>query len=281
LGYSIAAVILRKDLFKRNRRGRLKQALSEASDYELQTLRNEVSLRQEEVAQLELEFFDTRADLTVFEREMEDRLGLLKRQIKRLEDKLETAKRQAARRAQWGDRADSPDIPEDVVDQFRKTWRRQEKDASPHPLERKVDEATKEELKTLYRNLAKRFHPDLAIDPEEKAWREERMAEVNAAYAEMDMTALEALVGKSDWAPKPSVRSRDEEVAELRAEIKRLDELIEDLERNLRELINSDTVKLMLEVSSARRAGWDLLGKMENDLLARISALQHELSTYS
>ena len=281
MGYLIAAVILRKDLFKRNRRGRLKQALSEASDYELQTLRNEVSVRQEKVAQLELEFFDTRADLTVFEREMEDRLGLLKRQIKRLEDKLESAKRQAARRAQWGDRVDSPDIPEDVVDQFRKTWRRHESDASPPILEKKIDEATKEELKTLYRSLAKRFHPDLAIDPEEKAWREERMAEVNAAYAEMDRIALEALVGKSDWSPKPSVRSRDEEVAELRAEIRRLDELIDDLERKLRELINSDTVKLMLEVSSARRAGWDLLGKMENDLLAQISALQHELSIYS
>jgi len=99
---------LRKDLFQGNKRGRLKQALSEASDHELQTLRYEVSIRQEKVAQLELELFDTRADLTVFEREMEDRLGLLKRQIERLEVKIEEARRQAARRAQWGDRADSP-----------------------------------------------------------------------------------------------------------------------------------------------------------------------------
>jgi len=148
-------------------------------------------------------------------------------------------------------------------------------------LKRKIDEATKEELKTLYRNLAKRFHPDLARDPEEKAWREERMAEVNVAYAELNMTALEALVDKSDWSPKAVVQSRDEEVSELHSEIRRLDGLIADLERNLLEMINSDTVKLMLEVSSARREGWDLLGHMENNLLAQISALQNNLSAFS
>lgn len=272
---------MKKDLFQRNKRGRLKQALSEASDHELQTLRYEVSIRQEKVAQLELELFDTRADLTVFDREMEDRLGLLKRQIERLEAKLLDAKRIAARRAQWGDLADSPDTPVDVVDQFQKTWRRQDKGPTPSPVKPKVNDATKEELKDLYRSLAKRFHPDLARNPEEKAWREERMAEVNAAYADLNKAALETLTGKSDWSPAPPVRTRDEEVAELRSEVRRLDSLIADLERNLRELINSDTVKLMLEVSSARRSGWDLLGQMENDLLAQISALQNELSTYS
>jgi hypothetical protein len=271
--------ILRKDLFQRNKRGRLKQVLSEASDHELQTLRYEVSTRQEHVAQLELEIFDTRADLIVFEREMEERLGLLKRQIERLEVKIDNARRQAARRAQWGDRADSPDIPEDVVDQFQKTWRREAKDSSPPPPKREINEATKEELKALYRSLAKRFHPDLAPDPQEKAWREERMAQVNAAYAELDKAALEALVGKTDWSPEPAVKSRDQEVADLRTEIRRLDRLIAELETDLRELINSDTVKLMLDVSSARRSGWDLLGKMENDLLAQISSLQVELST--
>jgi DnaJ-class molecular chaperone len=136
-------------------------------------------------------------------------------------------------------------------------------------------------LKTLYRSLAKRFHPDLARDPEEKAWREERMAEVNAAYAELNMAALEALIDKEDWSPKPSVQSRDGEVAGLYSEITRLDKLIDELDRALRELINSDTVKLMLEVSSARREGWDLLGQMENDLMAQISSLQNQLAEFS
>jgi hypothetical protein len=269
---------LRKDLFQGSKRGRLKRVLSEASDQELQTLRYEVSIRQERVAQLELEIFDTRADLTVFEREMEDRLGLLKRQIERLEVKLEEARRQAARRAQWGDRADSPDLPEDVVDQFHRTWRTGREGSTTSPLKPKVDETTKEELKTLYRTLAKRFHPDLARDPDEKAWREERMAEVNAAYADLDKATLESLTEETEWSPEPKVQSRDEEVAGLHKEITRLDKLLDDLERNLRELINSETVKLMLEASSARRQGWDLLGKMESDLMAKISSLQSELA---
>jgi hypothetical protein len=266
--------------FRGRRHGGLKRALFGSDDYGLRELQAAISARQERVAELELELFDMRAEVAAFEQEMEDRLGLLKRHIERLEKQIEEARRQAARRAQWGDRADSPDVPEDVVEQFRKTWTRSEKPEQPIP-KKPVNEATKEELKSIYRQLAKRFHPDLVTDPEEKKWREVQMARVNQAYSESDVAALLSFEENEEWTPIPSRKSQEDEITALSAEVKRLDGVIDDLERELRELINSETVKWMLDVSVARKAGQDLLRAVEKELMERIATLQNELESFT
>jgi hypothetical protein len=268
---------LNSQMFQKRRRRVLKQALEEAGDRELRELRDRIASRQERIAQLELELFDTRADLARFEHEMEGRLGVLKIHIAKLEHRVEAAKRSAARRAQWGDRADSPDVPEDVVEQFRRRWKQSNR-PKPEPPKKPLDEASKEEFKSMFRSLAKRFHPDLARNPEEKQWREERMAEVNMAYAELDMSALKTMAEVPDWSPEVTQKSREQEITELHIEIQRLDDVITNLERTLRELINSDTVKLMLDVSIARNEGRDLLGHIESELLAKIASLEKELA---
>jgi hypothetical protein len=269
---------VRNQTFRGRKRGGLKQALYGSGNDDLRQLQAAISERQERIAQLELELFDMRAEVAEFEHELEGRIGLLKRRIERLEKQIEEARRQAARRAQWGDRADSPDIPEDVVEQFRKTWKRSDKPPQPPPR-KKVNQATKEELKTIYRKLAKRFHPDLVTDLEEKKWREAQMAKVNQAYSESDVAALLSFDEKVEWTPIPSQISQEDDLTTLRNEIQRLDGVIAGLERDLRELINSETVKWMLDVSMARKAGQDLLRETEKDLLARVTQLQTELAS--
>lgn len=49
-------------------------------------------------------------------------------------------------------------------------------------------------LKTLYRRAAMRLHPDLAPNDRERAQREQRMMQVNEAYANKDRPRLEALL---------------------------------------------------------------------------------------
>ena len=61
-------------------------------------------------------------------------------------------------------------------------WQQPRKPPPPPPAE-PVDAATEAEIKTLYRKMCRRFHPDLSQDPTEQAWRTELMTAINAAYA--------------------------------------------------------------------------------------------------
>ena len=260
---------------KRNRRS-LKQALERAGDTDLRSLEADVAERQERVAQLQFEISDTQADLERFERQYEAEVGSLQLRLISLEAEVEQARLRAAYRAQWGKRADSPDFHVDVVEQFRQTWARREKPSEPPPPV-PVSAEIRTELKQLFRSLAKRFHPDLVTDPEEKRRRDKVMAQVNDAYAAQNLAAMKKLAQKPDRPEAPATKRREQIVVDLQAEIVRLDRVILALERQLQELINSHTVRLMLEVSIAEREGGNLLAEMAAGIRTEIATLEAEL----
>lgn len=263
-------------MFSKRRRGSLRRAIEGAQDVELNSLEDELARKQEQVADLELELFDAQSDLRRFEAEVESRLGASQRRLEELQRELARARRQAARRAQWGERAEAPEFM-DSVDQFERTWRREEPPApaAAGPIE---DEDLRKEVKGLYRKLAKRFHPDLTTDPAEKAWREGIMAEVNQAYADSDLAALRALDKRPDRPVEIAPKTREQIMAGIVAEIKRLDRLIPQLENELRKVIQSPLLQLKLETTMARRQGRDLLAEMASDLRVEIARLEAELA---
>ncbi|MFZ1397084.1 MAG: J domain-containing protein [Candidatus Promineifilaceae bacterium] len=56
----------------------------------------------------------------------------------------------------------------------------------------------KEAARRLYRELARRFHPDLAAGSAERAYMTAMMSAVNVAYEQQDMAALHNLAGELD-----------------------------------------------------------------------------------
>lgn len=267
-------------MFGRRRRGFLREAVRQSQDVELNALERELTRRQERVADLELELFDARADVRRFEAEVEGRLGASRRRLAELERELLQARRQAAHRAQWGAREDSPDFSADPVEQFERTWR-QDRPVRPAPAKPIEDADTRAEIKAVYRRLAKRFHPDLTTDLAEKDWRKGIMAEVNQAYAASDLTALQAFDKRPDRAVELAPKTRDETLAEIAAEIKRLERLIHQLEEELRLVIHSPSLQLKLETTMARRQGRDILGEMASELRVEIARLEAELANLS
>lgn len=266
-------------MFRRRNSG-LSRALQRSQDPELAALYDELAERREEVAALELELFEARSDLAAFEAEVDRRLGGLKDRVDQLERELKQARRQAARRGQWGERAERGDVPYDVLEQFEKTWRRSAPPAA-EAKEKKLDAGSKEAIKQLYRQLAKRFHPDLTVDPEEKKYREQVMAQVNEAYAEGNLAKLQELAETPDR-PQPEVeRTREQVVADLRAEIRRLDGVIHQLRSALARLTRSHEVQLMLEASMAERQGRDLIAELARDLRQDIAEMEAELAQLS
>ncbi|MGW2565611.1 J domain-containing protein [Streptomyces sp. NPDC001537] len=69
-----------------------------------------------------------------------------------------------------------------------------------------------DEARKLYRELARKAHPDLAQDDTERARREEFITRVNAAYARGDETLLRELA--EEWAKGPAPQERGPSRAE-------------------------------------------------------------------
>jgi hypothetical protein len=260
-----------------------------SGDRELDVLRANLAVRQERIAQLELDLLNSQTELAAFNAEIEQRLGSLQRRLEAVEVELAEARRRASRRAIWGERASSPDVPEDVVAQYQRIWG-WGRDSSPSPPPAAPAQAPpapgEAELRTLYRALAKRFHPDLAPDLTEKPWREQMMVRVNNAYRAQDLAALQRLAGespqpKSPPAPgtPPAPKTREQVLADMQVEIDRLDELAVKLEQQLDELAKSPAVQLKLEALWARRAGGDLLANMRQQLQTEIKRAEKELAS--
>jgi hypothetical protein len=264
-------------MFRRRRSDVMKRALLRSQDPELAELYEQLAERRERIAALELELFDTRSALAVFQSEVARRLGPLQTRLEAVEKELRQARRQAERRAQWGERAESGDIPYDVIEQFERTWRRCPP-AAETPKKKPLDVDARTEIKQLYRALAKRFHPDLTVDPAEKKYREGVMAQVNEAYAADNLEALRRLAELPDRPEIEPERTRQQVMVDLRAEIKRLDQVAWQLQATIDQLTRSHDLQLMLEATMARQEGRDLIAELTADLRRQVAQLEAELA---
>jgi hypothetical protein len=145
-----------------------------------------------------------------------------------------------------------------------------------------------EQIKNLFRDLARRFHPDLTSDPAEKKWREEVMTRVNQAYANRDLKALRALAEQPDRPVDSPNQTKEQEIANLRKELKRLDGVIADLKARIKHLEESPAWQLKMEARLKRRSGADLLSELEakireqiTDLEARLTSMGIDLEPFS
>jgi len=266
-------------MFEGRRRGALRRAMG-GSDWTAEELKEKISSRQETIARLELELFDIQAALNAYRSARDHRLGPFMARIKELESEIEEARRAADYRAIWKGREDAPDFESTVSEQFRKAWTstgaRKERFIPlkpPPPVDR-------EELRKLYRSLAKRFHPDLTTDSDMKLERQELMAAINQAYMDQDQARLLELADTPDiisTAPQPR---REHQMLDMFQEIDRLDALIMDLNKQINELNTSDELQMALEFSLAQYEGRDLLGEYERYYRDQIRNLEKELAYY-
>ena len=125
-----------------------------------------------------------------------------------------------------------------------------EEDEEPPPLPSAAD------LKSLYRRLARRFHPDLARTEEEQVRHARVMARLNTLYRAGDRAGMEALADQALGAelPEPAL-SLEEELLQLEARRARFESARDGLEEELRLLQGCATAELMRRVAAATEAG--------------------------
>lgn len=241
------------------------------SPYEkLERLRSELNSRQEDLIEAEAYRADQLADITAFEATVEQTIGHLLDELAALEIEVRNYNQRMARmrnKATFGAAFDN------VEEQFRRTWEKPPPEA-PKPPRTPPTPADEKQIKRLYRKLAQRFHPDLASNDGDRAYRTEKMTAINDAYAARSLAELVALSEEADFSGL-SAGSRGQTegqmIQTLEEELRRIDHRLKAIQFELANLPNRSSVQLSLEVKLARRQGRDLLAEMAADLEHKVA----------
>ena len=252
------------------------KSLQSTADAELTSLRMRLNKKREYIAILELELFNTRVTIHDFMVIYKKRVGHLEEYLRNLRRKLyETLESQKPQPDEQTDDFSSSEDEEDFTYKDRDEnngWRK-----IGDQKKSKYSPKMEEQIKNLFRELARRFHPDLTSDPEEKKWREEVMTRVNQAYANRDLKALRALAEQPDRPVDSPNQTKEQEIAALKVELKRLDGVIADLKARINHLEESPAWQLKMEARLKRRSGSDLLTELENKFKEQIADLEEHL----
>ncbi|MGH2531506.1 MAG: J domain-containing protein [Thermomicrobiales bacterium] len=129
---------------------------------------------------------------------------------------------------------------------------------------------TEEEVRRIYRELAKRFHPDLAAATEERTRREEVMLQVNALFRERDLAGLRRLARETERDdPTFEERSLADKLAWSIRESERLDSVIVDLEAQVALLRQNDTYQFW-QTPEVLSSSIERLAESTREKLARL-----------
>ncbi|TWD15204.1 hypothetical protein FB570_11349 [Streptomyces sp. T12] len=129
-----------------------------------------------------------------------------------------------------------------------------------------------EEARKLYRDLARKAHPDLAQEDEERARREEFITRVNAAYARGSETELRELA--EEWAAGPELKRVPSAADELYARLEwlsRRKELLTVVAKNLED--SAIASMLRLAPDDPDRLLEDIAAQLQADVAEREAQL--------
>ena len=204
----------------------------------------ELARLEASVDSIEGELASLRAELLALQNRYLAEIGVLYSDLGHLEAELRDAQIRAGLR-----------LPEDIDTEDGD----EEADAAPALT---VNQAgSSEDLKRIFRDVAKAVHPDLALDEMARCRRHSLMAEANRAYADRDADRLrlileafeedaESVPDEGDWRIRSSRRAA------------RLRDRLAHLERERTGLEQSAIARLQRKIDEARAQGWDLWAEM-------------------
>ncbi|MCI0576297.1 MAG: hypothetical protein L0332_27690 [Chloroflexi bacterium] len=247
----------------------------------IQELRELLEEASNELIEAETGLAERLAAVNAFDFKLRSRLGQLTARLEALEEEILNY-RQQLRRLQddWGQ-------PEELEEEWAagdggpRQWRfygdegqARSKYHPPgkakEPPARPLSADQKATLRQLYRQLARRFHPDLAVDEADRQYRTAMMAAVNEAYAAADVERLRALLQEPDAGRLESARTDEQLVEALENELARCRSRLQEIKRELAELMSRQSSRLLRQAQKAEAEGRDLLAELASQLKAEI-----------
>jgi hypothetical protein len=221
---------------------------------ELLRKRDEQVMLETELAERELRATNLRAELGAFERRFLHHVGARYAELD--ECKARLAEQLAAEQPQ-NERAQKAAQDARARASETKSGAGEKTEQEPHAFK-----ATPE-MKKLYREVAKRIHPDLTSDREDRTNRQQLMARANEAYERGDESSLTKLL--NEYESSPEAFHGEGPGAELIRVIRRISQArgrLAEIEAETQALLRSDLCQLRVRVEEAMQDGRDVLKEM-------------------
>ncbi len=244
-------------------------------DEELARLRSRLADLQDELADRELDLATRRRELADFQMRYLAIVGVRLAELDQLEARIA---------ALLAARDPSPEAEREA--EASATRARESAEAlgdDPDALRQAAAETPQmipEDLKKLYRKVAKAVHPDYAADDDERPLRERAMAEANAAYESGDVDRLKAIL--ADWENRPEAVPGEGTGAELVRVIRAIaavEARLAEVAAELTSLAETSLAALFAKAQNAEADGCDLLQEMAEDVDRRIADARIRLRT--
>lgn len=137
----------------------------------------------------------------------------------------------------------------------------------------------KEAAKRLYRELARRFHPDLAAGSAERAYMTAIMASVNIAYERQDVSALHNLAGELDPTAVAELEAIDNlQIRKLREKLLKIQRRQRKVQQQYRALRQDNVAKRWRKAQRLEAEGRSWWEAVKQDLQHIIEHTRAELN---
>ncbi|HEY2858474.1 MAG TPA: J domain-containing protein [Terracidiphilus sp.] len=233
----------------------------------------ELAAKRDELAQLEAQLADEELALASLKAELAAFEGLYLRRVGVLYSELDDWN---ARLAEL--KAERLATPEASSEAAAARAQAEESYSAAHSEAAEVQPvALSPELKKLYREVAKRVHPDTASDDADRTRRERLMKEVNAAYAAGDEDALRRILAGLDSSPDAVQGSGvGADLIRVLRQLKQIRNRIAQIESEIAEASETEIAKLKAKVDDAAIKGRNLLEEMAATVQGRVNVAKQQ-----
>jgi hypothetical protein len=244
-------------------------------------LRTEIQRREGELVRLQAEVTKLGREVDEFQERYDRIVGVAQTRLDAVKAAIEELNEER-RLSQIGDTNPLRSTwvpPADYVpveEQYRRAW------TKPDPASSTASssysgyaEDRADIVKRLYRDLARRFHPDLGSNDAERARRTEIMNHINEAYQAQDLETLELVAAQKDAKDDSPLAALT--LRQLRKTRDSLLDEIEGLKRERDTLNNSRMMRLKTDERTAKLRGRDMLRDLAQEIDAEYFRLMQKL----
>jgi hypothetical protein len=233
---------------------------------EIARKKQELEKLEQQLAENELDLSTARRELHLFENRYQRAVGSRYAELDRLKASvLEMATRIHPESKDFRSQAEAA---REQANQSAHNWevRQEESDLElPEPSE---------ELKKMFRDAAKRIHPDLTTDPEERERRHALMARLNQAYELGDLEQVQAILNDweviNDW----DQLTPGKKLSRLLKQIGQVRHRFNQIQAELEQLKLSEMFRLKVFVENSDKQGEDVIADMVTDVEEKIENLR-------